>query len=1202
MSVQLRPVRELSYELALALTAERPDEALEHFRMALDWHDSSEPTDVEVWSAIGDILLRGDDPSGAFESYVAATASQVGSSAPAQKAMELLGHYPELATRHWEGEHRIAVAVEVVPEVSAATCHLLAQVRRGRGDLVGAAAALVRAWDSDDDARPDGIAAELVELWLNLGQVTDAARVLEVADGQVTPALVAEVRLAERRFEDAETIAGRLGPEGGYISVLAAIGRGKSPEPDPEPGNPEAAFAAVVARLVRKEYDQALEVLDSARWGSRTDRAGVAALRAQIVLEGAGHATKEGVPAFQAIDDARALLASMDGQGLLRHRWLRRQELVRAGDECFQYARAEASAALGDDVQTALALVEACTRSSTSYTQDAALDELRATLLLRLASDPETVAAAYERAATAASVVEDVGRAKRHAYEAMRRAPTVGRAVIMADQTWRYSFDEGAPLAERTAAVSAAITLFTGAFPGGDLPVDADPDPAYYGGLLHYRRAALALAADPRAATAADSCLAVPRVLAAALARPSSAWEASWASSVLSAVNLTVGSWLAASKAFELAQQKDEGLAIAAEAAMSAAADFAGDSASFERVAAAYLDTEAGKASQSWVTSVRYHLALLEGRIEDLDAFDGLEMLPTAENPFLQYDEAVAGVLSGRVDIASTWALVETLGDSATERSLKVEILRLTERVDDADALLDDADRLDQVDDLSIEVDRALNTLVRGDADAEQRVVATLRQLSAPAHVLGVLNVSLAMLRRTLPRLGATLDRLERVALDRLEELRTSEPSAVAEAELRLPGNAPQRDLTLRLLELLESFETLGPAELLAAASALETFEAEWDLRSVLAALGVTLRERAGEVLLGRVTESARAGAAADSDLRLAKEIPDWPESLAGHLQSSTEIHELRSLLGRSVVDPDLARRLDVLLAERLDQVMGLTLVVPEAQTWLSPTPIAVELDDALVPFVDPDQDSGGDFIDVRIPLFRERLAAERGVWISGIRLRGSGGSGAGLVVRVDDVAVYRCELDAAAHDVKADIFTAIERGVAPYLARFLGPDEVEKLVARWRDQDPTEVAVVVPDETALVRLAWVLQDAVTEGVAIADWRAVLSAITRAGGIGEPVAALATAVTQAVRSQQPPTAATFAIPQHVLAGLEGEGRTRPEAWQPVLTWMRDVAVAAGEPVAFVVDDETLRDDVAVLARSVSPEIVTYLSSEVDHGR
>jgi len=343
----------------------------------------------------------------------------------------------------------------------------------------------------------------------------------------------------------------------------------------------------------------------------------------------------------------------------------------------------------------------------------------------------------------------------------------------------------------------------------------------------------------------------------------------------------------------------------------------------------------------------------------------------------------------------------------------------------------------------------------------------------------------------------------------------------------------------------------------------------------------------------------------------------------------------------------DVAAKTRDELGRRLDEILGLSRDASAGEVPIV-VPVVVEIGDSLVPIVDSRQD-GGAFLYELIPAMRDRIRATTGVTVPGVRMRGNPGLPMqGYCAQVDEVPVLTDSVDmdaslavlpfqAAApppageltdfhpltgepglwvlaprgdgRDGAGDLTSVqylvhrIELVIRAQLARYLGPEEVAALVNAWAEEDEELVSSVVPDADARLRLTWLLQGLVAEGVPLTDSHALLTTIREAGGIAAPTVALRRAVRGRLR--------------HLLPGLQGgrakvfvpaeheEALLRPHAAgarayekHDVLRWLRRTLATSGPAITLVTRTQEGRELVSALARSEDRVIATLSQDEL----
>ena len=336
-------------------------------------------------------------------------------------------------------------------------------------------------------------------------------------------------------------------------------------------------------------------------------------------------------------------------------------------------------------------------------------------------------------------------------------------------------------------------------------------------------------------------------------------------------------------------------------------------------------------------------------------------------------------------------------------------------------------------------------------------------------------------------------------------------------------------------------------------------------------------------------------------------------------------------------------------LDDRLDQFLELS---PGSSELTIPvvTPLAFEVSDALVPFVDSRQD-GGLFLDELIPAMRDRITADLGVSVPGVRARGNPDlPPGGFKIQIDEVGVVTGNAllegsyavrpladDRPGPDVELTTFHPLtgEAGLwqiekarasveAPerltsaqylihqidvvfrsHLSRFFGLQEVSSLVESWTVADRSLVSSVLPDERAVVQVTWILQALIDEGVPVSRWKTILEVIRGAGGIERPVRTLARATRARLRDQLPgPRSGRRAVPlpaelRQALAGSRDQSRRPPyQVRHEVQQWLRRTVADLGPVLSVVAPDDDTREEVAALARRRHGLVTTFTEVEL----
>ena len=332
-----------------------------------------------------------------------------------------------------------------------------------------------------------------------------------------------------------------------------------------------------------------------------------------------------------------------------------------------------------------------------------------------------------------------------------------------------------------------------------------------------------------------------------------------------------------------------------------------------------------------------------------------------------------------------------------------------------------------------------------------------------------------------------------------------------------------------------------------------------------------------------------------------------------------------------------------------LDNLLGL---VRESGALLIPAPITVEVGDALVPIVDSAQD-GGRFLYDLIPAMRDRILAGTGVIAPGVRMRGNPSLGEDeYSIMIEDVravggtapldASYRVVPLGAQEGEPGDEVTdfhprtgkrglwslvpvrdgqdgdgeppldpaeylihRIEHVLRSRLARLLGPQEAADLVHKWSETDSQLVSAVLPNDSWL-KLTWVLQSLLDEGVPIAEWRTLLAAIGDAGGIAAPTPSLVRAARSRLHDILPGSGAgrtVVRVPAELEAALSDTLRdavTLPSHRHEFQRWLRETVSASGPAIAItlVASDSESRERVSALTRATGGLVATLSEDEL----
>lgn len=216
---------------------------------------------------------------------------------------------------------------------------------------------------------------------------------------------------------------------------------------------------------------------------------------------------------------------------------------------------------------------------------------------------------------------------------------------------------------------------------------------------------------------------------------------------------------------------------------------------------------------------------------------------------------------------------------------------------------------------------------------------------------------------------------------------------------------------------------------------------------------------------------------------------------------------------------------------------------------FIMPSPISLEVGQAIIPFVDDKQD-GGRFINELIPLLRHGLYYELGVNFPGVQVRGQtvDMEPEGYVININEVPVaqgrvmQKCILvgepleqlslfnitgTETIHPIDGSVVTwidakykdvAIQAGfrmwdIAEYLIlhlshalrkhahEFLGVQEVQTMLSELEKSHPALVKELVPKVITLLQLTEIFQRLVQEDIAIRDLKTVFSTLAQWGDI-----------------------------------------------------------------------------------------------------
>jgi hypothetical protein len=315
-------------------------------------------------------------------------------------------------------------------------------------------------------------------------------------------------------------------------------------------------------------------------------------------------------------------------------------------------------------------------------------------------------------------------------------------------------------------------------------------------------------------------------------------------------------------------------------------------------------------------------------------------------------------------------------------------------------------------------------------------------------------------------------------------------------------------------------------------------------------------------------------------------------------------------------------------------------------------TPTVLEIGENLRPFVDSQQDNGHFLYDL-IPAMKERIQADVGVAVPGVRARGSGVADSGCAVLVEETPRLRTYVDpgedvvvglwlggpppprgvvTTLHPVRGDsgvwlvqpavqpddmdadstptepVSTAqrvihhLETVLRQSLACYLGPQEVAALVEGWDGEHEGLATATAPDTASRLRLTWLLQGLVREQVPITRAELLLRTVRDAPRSATPVE-LHRLVRVAVRAQLPgPRGGDLLItlPPELEAGLAIVDRPLRGADSVHLQrWLRSSAAELGPAFSVVTSGHEAREFVSAAATGLHPLVTTFSAPELE---
>ena len=394
--------------------------------------------------------------------------------------------------------------------------------------------------------------------------------------------------------------------------------------------------------------------------------------------------------------------------------------------------------------------------------------------------------------------------------------------------------------------------------------------------------------------------------------------------------------------------------------------------------------------------------------------------------------------------------------------------------------------------------------------------------------------------------------------------------------------------------------------------------------------------------------------------LRTALSQPDdegvLAEGIANRIDSTAEYWRVHEVIepghferaGQAVGEAALEVRTQ--MSARLDRLLGFDEARISTESVLPVvTPIVFEANAILHPIVDANQD-GGRFLRDLIPKMRDRVAAGTGVTLPGVRTRDNPNLFyGGFSIKVMEVPVHSGSISPEAifgvasagdtppqgaydltytHprsgeyglwrvepiegpasqeqdtiDAQEYLIYQIELAARAHLYRYLGIQEVQGLLDTWGEAGAAElITATVGDLAARLRLTWLLQSLLADGIPITDWRQILRTIETTGGIGEKILVLHRAIRLALRDQIQRVGRGRLIP----VPLEMEERlirtdttAAASARLEFVSWLQTSVSELGPAIGLVAQSDTGREAIARLARSQHRLITTFTAAEVE---
>lgn len=216
---------------------------------------------------------------------------------------------------------------------------------------------------------------------------------------------------------------------------------------------------------------------------------------------------------------------------------------------------------------------------------------------------------------------------------------------------------------------------------------------------------------------------------------------------------------------------------------------------------------------------------------------------------------------------------------------------------------------------------------------------------------------------------------------------------------------------------------------------------------------------------------------------------------------------------------------------------------------------IVVELGEDLVNVVDPKKDRG-EFIDKRVLALREALEKRFGISVPGVRFRGSYALvGSQYTFMIDEIPTASGVVESDGRPKADALLDRLDALLHPKLALFLDVEELERLCARWQENEIHAALLrdLLRDRDDRVSLARILRALLSEQIPIVDTGTILRTLKEVGLGVDTLGDAVELLRQRMKQQLPGNAADAsrierpsAIADILAEALSSSGgRTRP---------------------------------------------------------